>query len=204
MFEATNCMKGHPGRLAKGLLAGALVLGTSDARADESEEYPFVEAAAGIGLSTGRHEYSTVDYPGQPASESLGGPAVDFTITPAYGFRNLSVGVAFDAVFITSDDCAAVASASGVAMLRHVRPGFLGMLALGYASGGRLCFKIRDSGTDTHIADGGTGPRFATSFGYQWSSGFGFETTASYAYLWSEYSRYQPLTIVLQAILSGR
>jgi len=196
------------------MLAGAVLLGALDAHAGEPEEYPYVDFAAGTGLSVGRHGYGSTDYSGRSTytERSLHGGVVDLTITPAYALPKLSLGVAFDATLVAAlgetDMCAGVVSASAVAMLRHARPGFFALLAVGYASGGSICSSdLNETGITPgsyYGIEAGTGPRAALGFGYQSSSGFGFETTASYTYLSGEDSKYQPVMIVFQALLSGR
>src|SRR5262249_2704697 len=154
-FRDRKAQRMTPGRsrVVRGLLAGGLFLGAVDSRADEDDEYPFLEFAAGTGVSVGKNEYAVVGYPGRPRTEPIAGGAIDTPLTPAYGFKYFSIGAAFDAMFTTSDNCTEVASASGVVMLRHKRPGFLGLLAVGYASGDRFCYRIADDGEDTHVAD---------------------------------------------------
>jgi hypothetical protein len=101
-----------------------------------------------------------------------------------------------------------MASASAIAMTRN-QSGFGAAIALGYASAGEPCGDTLDIGypdgfvpTD-HRSEGMAGPRAAARFGYIWPLGVGLYTTASYAYLTGYDSSYAPLTLVVQATLSG-
>jgi hypothetical protein len=193
------------------LIAGASVV--SGARA-ESDDKLFLEFGAGVGLNVGRHHYGSTYYPNQTTrmEEAMVGPVVAATLTPAYAWSNFAVGIAFDASFalpVNGSCYEPTAAASAIAMTR-TRSGFGGAIALGYASAGGGCssdsvdYNYPDGFVPTdHKSESMTGPRAAARFGYIWPLGVGFYTTASYAYLTGDNSSYAPLTLVVQAMLSG-
>jgi hypothetical protein len=145
----------------------------------------------------------------------IAAPIVNLTLTPAFALSRFAFGIMLDAWMTIpdggyEDDCALLGSASAIAMTR-AKSGLGAAIALGYASAGKTCSKIADIGIDypngfvptNHSNEGVAGPIASARFGYTTQSGFGFATTASYAYLWGEDSTYAPLSLVMQITISG-
>jgi hypothetical protein len=141
-------------------------------------------------------------------SEDIAGPAAGITITPGYGWSTLAVGVGLDATYVASLGAeqfytpgALLYSASAVGILRPAKPGLVGSLMLGVA--GTRLGDVSSPGFADIRQEGMLGPRFGGRLGYEWSNGFGFATTISYARLANDEGEYQPLTLCAQATYSG-
>lgn len=175
----------------------------------------FLEGTAGVGVTSGIHQFPTTDYFGRRYfdRQSVAGPVVDLSISPGVGGENFGLGVSFDGMLMqsfwkTSNGSTALqASASAVLFWRMDKSGFYGNVAFGKAWGGETtCDSVADfngAGSSDECSDDMSGPRFAMGLGYMWPNGLGVRTTGSYAYLSEGDASYRPLTMIVQGTLSS-
>lgn len=186
-------------------------------RAERVDDKLFVELGLGGGLTIGRHAWSDNGYPEQTLNESemIAAPTLNLTFTPAFALSRFAFGIMLDGLLTIpdggyDDDCAAIGSASAIAMTR-AKSGLGAAIAFGYASAGKTCSKSFNIATNypngfvptDHSNESMAGPKASALFGFTTLSGIGFATTASYAYLWGDDSTYAPLSLVMQVTVSG-